>query len=247
MKLLPKQSGIYKVVNLLNNHCYIGQAKNIYKRFNSHHKTDYLNKNNSCYNTKFYKALRKYGWENFDIIVLELCEEKELNQKEKYYIALFDTFHNGYNSTEGGTSQSPNIHSVETEEKRRKTREKNCSLMGQNHPKAKLTDKEVILIRQRYKDGETCKQIHKDYEYIYPSLDVFKRIVLGRSYKTVGNIPKKDEIRYTNAKLLNFQVKEIRKRYKEEKISAKKLGKEYGVSETTVYRIIHNQIYKNID
>ena len=50
-----------------------------------------------------------------------------------------------------------------------------------------------------------------------------------------------------NAKLTENQVKEIRKKYQKGKISFTKLGKEYGVSGTTVSRIIKNQIYKNVN
>lgn len=41
---LPVNSGIYMVVNLINNKKYIGQSKNIRKRFQSHHLVDYKNK-----------------------------------------------------------------------------------------------------------------------------------------------------------------------------------------------------------
>ena len=35
--LLPHSSGIYKITNLINNKCYIGQAKDIYERYFNHH------------------------------------------------------------------------------------------------------------------------------------------------------------------------------------------------------------------
>lgn len=75
--------------------------------------------------------------------------------------------------TEGGTTFSLNIHSAETEEKRRKTREKNQSLKSENHPRAKLTNEEVFNIRQRYRDGEHSSSIYEDYKDIYDSFEVF--------------------------------------------------------------------------
>lgn len=55
-------------------------------------------------NIKFYRAINKYGEENFEIEVIEdLIETREeLNQKEKYWIKYFDSMKSGYNSTEGG-------------------------------------------------------------------------------------------------------------------------------------------------
>lgn len=65
--------------------------------------------------------------------------------------------------------------------------------------------------------------------------------------KNVGNIPTSEQVRHTNAKLTESQVKEIRQKYQKGKISFAKLSKEYGVSGTTVSRIIKNQIYKNVN
>ena len=244
---LPASSGIYMVVNMINHKKYIGQSKNIKKRFQSHHLVDYKNENNCNYNTKFYQAIRKYGIDNFEVIVLQLCKEEELDDLEIKFIKEFDTFKNGYNSTEGGQFWSPNIHSEEIEAKRRKTREKNKSLMSENHPRAKLTNQQVWDIRQRYIDGESIKDIYQDFKDLYSSQQTFKRIVLGQTYVTVGNIPNKEQIRHTNAKLTDVQVKEIRSSYKKGVISYRELGEKYGLSESSIAAIIKRKTYKNID
>ena len=244
---LPASSGIYMVVNMINHKKYIGQSKNIKKRFQSHHLVDYKNENNCNYNTKFYQAIRKYGIDNFEVIVLQLCKEEELDDLEIKFIKEFDTFKNGYNSTEGGQFWSPNIHSEEIEMKRRQTREKNKSLMSENHPRAKLTNQQVWDIRQRYIDGESIKDIYQDFKDLYSSQQTFKRIVLGQTYVTVGNIPNKEQIRHTNAKLTDVQVKEIRNSYKKGVISYRELGEKYGLSESSIAAIIKRETYKNVD
>lgn len=247
IKNLPKETGIYLVINTINNIPYIGQSTNIYNRFNNHHIYDYNNKNNPCYNTKFYKALRDYGIDNFQVSVLELCKKEELDEKEIYYIQQYDSFHHGYNSTEGGQNWSPNIHSQETEEKRKQTREINNSLKSEKHPRAKMTNEEVWNVRQRYIDGETIKEIYEDYKDRYSNELTFKRIILGQTYVSVGNIPNKNQIRYTNAKLNENQVKEIRKKYAEGNITYNQLGTEYGVSEHVIYCVVKRKTYKHID
>lgn len=244
---LPNTSGIYMVVNLINDKKYIGQSKNIKKRFQSHHLVDYKNENNCNYNTKFYQAIRKYGIDNFEVIILKLCEEKELDDLEIKYIKEFDTFKNGYNSTKGGQFWSPNIHSEETEEKRKQTREKNKSLMSENHLRAKLTNQQVWDIRQRYIDGESIKEIYNDFKDLYANQQTFKRIVLGQTYVTVGNIPTKEQVRHTNAKLTDVQVKEIRNSYKKGVVSYRELGEKYGLSESSIASIIKRETYKNVD
>ena len=59
--------------------------------------------------TKFGRAIKKYGWHNFghEVLLAFECETKEelvfwLNQWEAYYIEKYDSFNNGYNSTTGG-------------------------------------------------------------------------------------------------------------------------------------------------
>lgn len=57
------------------------------------------------YNSKFYCALRKYGKENFRIRCLEELDTKDislLKEREIYWISLYNSYENGYNSTPGG-------------------------------------------------------------------------------------------------------------------------------------------------
>lgn len=88
--------GIYKITNLINNKVYIGQSKDIKARWHRHRMAAF-NSNYPQYNCLIYKAIRKYGIDNFAFEVLELCEEKELNEKEEYYIAQYDSTNKGYN------------------------------------------------------------------------------------------------------------------------------------------------------
>lgn len=246
IKFLPKDSGIYLVKNKINNACYIGQAKDIYKRFNSHHIYDYKNSKNCCYNTKFYKALRKYGIENFEVQVLELCSENKLDEKEIEYIKLYDSYNHGYNSTEGGQNWSPNIHSAEIEEKRKTTLEKNKSLQCEKHPRAKLSNEQVWKIRQRYKDGEGLDSIYQDFKDLYSSKAVFGRVVRGESYKNVGNIPTKEEKNKAGKFFSPEQIINIRTAYYVENKTQAEIAKIYKTDVTTIKQIVNRESYKNI-
>lgn len=94
--------GIYKVTNKTNGKCYIGQSTNIEFRW-SQHRTRPFQKSSENYNCKFYRAIRKYGLENFDFEVVEECPSNQLGDREKFYIALYGSFgDNGYNMNEGG-------------------------------------------------------------------------------------------------------------------------------------------------
>ena len=51
------------------------------------------------HDTKFYRAIRKYGKENFKIEAIDFADtQRELDEKEIYYINLYDSVKKGYNS-----------------------------------------------------------------------------------------------------------------------------------------------------
>ena len=91
--------GIYKITNLITDDAYIGQSVDIYKRWCDHCKCG-LGIDTPPGN-KLYKAIQEYGLENFTFELLVECTQAELNDKERYFIELYqaDTF--GYNSTGG--------------------------------------------------------------------------------------------------------------------------------------------------
>lgn len=69
------------------------------------HKNTFNNINSRMYNFKLYQAMREYGFENFEFLVLEECNNDELEEKEKFYIKLYDTVLNGYNEALGGNGK----------------------------------------------------------------------------------------------------------------------------------------------
>lgn len=71
----------------------------------------------SC--THFYHAIQKYGWNNFDHIILRNnLSLEQAKQLESYYIKILNTLSpNGYNLTLGGNY--PNLLAPETKEKMR--------------------------------------------------------------------------------------------------------------------------------
>lgn len=98
-------SGIYRIWNIKNGKSYIGQTwkKDVSKRVEEH----FRNYDKPYYDFYFYRAIKKYGVENFDWEILETGDftPQQLNEKEIYWIDKFDSFKNGYNSTLGGQSR----------------------------------------------------------------------------------------------------------------------------------------------
>jgi len=91
--------GIYKITNKLSNLCYIGQAKNIRERWREHMKCGLGIDTPS--NNKLYQDMLKDDIDNFTFELLEKCPTQQLDEKESFYIKLYQSKEYGYNSTGG--------------------------------------------------------------------------------------------------------------------------------------------------
>ena len=97
MKL--KITGIYKITNIKENKSYIGQSVNVFARWGSEGRNAFSPISDE-YNSLLSQAIREYGIDNFEVEVLEECDEKDLLTREQYYIQFFNTLEPyGYNKT----------------------------------------------------------------------------------------------------------------------------------------------------
>lgn len=95
--------GIYKIENLINHKCYIGQSIHIEERWKQHLTPSvYANPFKPFYNYPLYRAFRKYGIENFNFKIIEKCSKELLNEREIFWIKQYNSYFNGYNQTIGG-------------------------------------------------------------------------------------------------------------------------------------------------
>ena len=93
---------IYLITNQLNGHCYVGKTyTTIQERWKEHIKTS---KRENMQHRPLYRAINKYGIENFQISLIE--ETDNLEEREKYWIKFYNTYKNGYNATLGGDGKT---------------------------------------------------------------------------------------------------------------------------------------------
>lgn len=98
------QGVVYKVQNKVTGKIYVGQTtKTISQRW-TEHVYDSIGKKSKDRGSYLHEAVRKYGPDNFDISVLNLCCNKEaLDSVETFYIKELNTVRpNGYNISLGG-------------------------------------------------------------------------------------------------------------------------------------------------
>ena len=97
---------IYCITNLINNKMYIGQTSRIWQERWKDHLESARDLNNQ---RPLYRAMRKYGIENFSFSIIENCSDNDLNEREQYWINKKQTWmaeypDNGYNLTRGGNN-----------------------------------------------------------------------------------------------------------------------------------------------
>lgn len=88
------KTGIYKITNMENQMCYVGQAVNVAERWRQHIKRG-LGAETPTRN-KLYPAMEKYGVENFTFELLEECPRSELDMKEDAWQEFFHARDFGY-------------------------------------------------------------------------------------------------------------------------------------------------------
>ena len=94
--------GIYKITNIHNGMCYIGQATKLKSRCIDHIKGAIGV--TSISDQKIHTAMRECGLGNFMFEKICNCPKDELNEKEKFYIEFFRANEYGYNLTKGNKS-----------------------------------------------------------------------------------------------------------------------------------------------
>lgn len=287
---------IYKI-EFPSNKVYIGQTCDYKSRWREH-----LLDAASGIQRKVYNAMRKYKTtlENFSIIEDNILSKEEANAREIYYIELYDSFKNGYNSTPGGDGfqlygenhpmaklsdeQILNIRIIrasklytmsevykfyETEmsyngfekiwnyetrkeigeeyntEELHKFYKKFTKTVGQAHGNSKLTNEQVIEIRNKYwVDGIKMEDIWEDFKDLY-SLSGFRKVVLGSTYKNVP-MPQQTEKCSYKKKLTKEQVLLIREKYESGMKITEIIEKWFpNYSESAIYLIATRQRYKN--
>lgn len=204
--------------------------------------TDHLKEARNNSNSKVYRAIRKYSItrDNFEIIEQNIETQEQADEREIYWIAYYNSFKNGYNSTLGGDVGNGGM------------------LKGENSYKAAFTNEEVKkirLIRATLKYTKT--EVYEMYKSRI-SEGGFNKIWNYETYTEVApelNTPeitefyKHNRISGSKNKCNKFnkdQVKEIRNKYYIDAITSYDLAKEYNVNASCVQRLVAGKTYSDI-
>ena len=192
--------GIYRIVNKLNGKCYIGQSRDIFKRYKEHL---YHSKSNID------RVIHEIGIEYFDLEILDFCDpldQQALDHLEEMYITIYNSSdpEYGYNISIGGSSSK-----------------------GDRNNNSKLNSQEVFNIREAYKNHLSQSVTYDQYKNKI-SRSEFNAVWEGRSWDNIHMDVYTDEnINYykrgtsigeksVSAKFTDSEVLALRARYVEE-------------------------------
>lgn len=222
--------GIYKITEKNNPTIfYVGKSNDIQRRFNEHIQKTYKQSRIS-----FDDYITKKGKDAFDFEILELCSIEELSEKEKYWTDKLQATKSG-NVFDGGLTD----------------------VVGENNPKAKLTEADIIYIRESYNKHKKQKEVYEQFKDLI-SFNYFQNIWQGRSWAhimpEVFTEENKQYYIYENSRgensknstFTNEEIMTIRTRYVNE--SAKQIYEDYKdrVTYQSFQMILWGRYYDNL-
>jgi group I intron endonuclease len=155
---------IYVIENKINGMQYVGQSKDPEAR-----KRQHFSAGSDCPYVK--NAVRKYGEENLDFIIIEKCQTlEEANSREVFWIRKLGTLRpNGYNLREGGDAGG--APSLETRKKMsraqlgKKQSEETKRRRAESHRGRKNSPETIERMRQsaRKRPPEKCAMVGKKH------------------------------------------------------------------------------------
>lgn len=212
---------IYIIKNDLNNKVYIGQAKNVCKRFQAHCKPSSA----LIENDLVAKAIQKYGKSHFWVEILE-SDIDNYNEREQYWIDKYDSIRpNGYNILSGG--EEPPV------------------LAGIKHPESKFTEYDLqgLIYDLEYSDL-SYRQLAQKYN---SNPSTINDINAGRSYKQDNIIYPIRKSPNDRGKISKNQALEIIDILKFTYLSYEEIAQKYNVEARAISRINKGMYHKMSD
>ena len=241
---------IYKITNKINGKVYIGQTKKtIEERFQEH-----LKKAKIHTNRYLYDAMNKYGYENFIVSQIEKCPDNNLDEKEIFWIAFYQSNNKlyGYNMTAGGGGGNTWINNPYKKETSKRLSQAN---KGKKH---KMSNEWKQNITQSNKEKKTIlinkNDLEKDIKSFMSIEDICKKYNFSR--KTFYNKCKEffnatpteirgDKLKHSNTMKITIDKKQLHQLLLQEK-SLEEMAQFFQVSKETVRRSIVEYYGKNL-
>jgi group I intron endonuclease len=235
---------VYRITNSVDGKIYVGKTNNLKRRKIEHISEAARDRRKN----HLYNAIRKYGVEVFAFQVLaEFAEEEVAYEAERFFIAFFNTTDKrvGYNRTLGGEGvrHTPEGRKRISEAAKKRTGVRNSFFSHRHTPETKRHIAE--LARRRMKGNHPMQGRQHSEE---------TRRKIGAARKG-WQMPKEQRQqlsqhhageRSSTAKITNAQAVELRLR-RAGGASIAMLQSEYGLSRSSVYKVISGVTFKEAE
>lgn len=236
-----KICGIYKITNLINGKFYIGSSNDIHRRWKEH--INELNRNVHC-NKYLQKSYNKYGIENFEFTIIEVCSEDEQIIREQYWIDITNCYDKniGYN-----LSKSASKVVLERDMFEERNKKIAITQIGENNSFCKHTEQEIKkVIEDIMNPNLSWQQIMKRNNI---KKGTIQAIITGHNWNHLTKdlvFPKRNTV----CKLTEEDVKEIiellLKGYRDEYVAERFNVSKITISNIRLYKT-WKHLTKNID
>ena len=198
-------SGIYRILNKVNNKCYVGSSNNVKQRI-SHHKCDL--RKNWHENKHLQFAWNKYKEENFEFIILLFCKRNILIEKEQQMIDFYDAYNKGYNLCPAAGSCLGYKHTEETKKK----------MMGNTNGKGRKGQKHSEETKQKQREAKLGKSAGmKNKKHTEETKEKMRIVKLGKPHPNNGQkgLKRSEELKLRMGNLHKGMTYKPRKNIKE--------------------------------
>lgn len=220
---------IYVITNKINGKKYVGQTtKTIIRRWREHNW-----KSSGC--VTLFRAIQKYGTDNFTIELLQECDSmEELNQAEQEWISKLNTMSpNGYNLRPGGDGRG-----VVSEESRQRMK-----VAQSNRSKEWIAN---IKEGMKSRGKEWRRKLSEYRKGRKATPEQIKGLKIGWKTKHVYTSEETAGENNVRCKITEEKVREIRKLYATGEYSQQKLADMFGINQTNVGFIIRRVSWKHV-
>ncbi len=195
------RSGVYLLINKINNHTYVGSSTNLASRMRNYLNKAFL-KSKQNINMPITKALLKYGTENFSLLIIEYREPTFLTARETFYITHIVPY---YNVLKEGYSSLGYKHTEETKKllselaKNRVHSDQTKGLIaravtGENNPfynRNHSIESKLRIIEAKSAYPVYLYNSFKELLVIYPSVKTLANLIKSNHPTLVKNIQEK--------------------------------------------------------
>lgn len=206
VKILKEQrdkSGVYCLVNKVNGHAYVGSSINLASRMRNYLNKAFLKSKQNA-NMPITKALLKYDYSNFSLLILEYVEPVFLTARETFYIRQFIPYYNvlkqgysclGYKQTEETKKLLSELAKNRTHSDKTKgliTR----AVTGENNPfynKSHSLESKIRMIEANSGYSVYVYNSFKELLVIFPSVLTLAKLIKS-NHSTLVNIIKEQII-----------------------------------------------------